>query len=180
MAERRLHAVLAEFEDPDRLIEAAREIRRQGFKRIDAFSPFPVEGIDAALGLTGHGVPRAMLIGGIAGAIGGFLMQVGTNLDFPLRIGGRPLVAVPAFMLICFELLVLGAVLSGIATMFAANRLPLLHHPLFNAERFGVGQPDRFFLAIMAGPDFDRNAAGRALAALRPSAIIDVPEEPEG
>ena len=116
-----------------------------------------------------------MLIGGATGALLGFLMQVATNLDYPLWIGGRPLIAVPAFLLICFEMLVLGAVLAGIGTMLIANRLPRLHHPVFAADRLDLSADDRFFLAILADAAFDRDAAGKALAAMHPRAIIEVP-----
>ena len=174
-----LHAVLAEFAAPERLVEAARAIRGQGFRRLDAFTPFPVDGLADAIGFDEHRIPRAMLIGGIAGGLAGFLMQVATNLDYPLWVGGRPLLPVAAFLLITFELTVLGAVLAGIGTMLLLNRLPRLNHPLFGADRFDLASDDRFFLAILAGGDFDRDLAGRALAALRPIAIIDVPGELE-
>ncbi|ETI65741.1 membrane protein [Sphingobium sp. C100] len=168
------YALLAEFDSPERLMDAARRLREQGWRRLEAFTPFPVEGLDRLLGFTDDKVARAMLIGGAAGAVLGFLMQVGTNLDYPLWVGGRPLIAVPAFMLICFEMLVLGAVLSGIGTLFVANRLPRLNHPVFAADRFDLSADDRFFLAILADADFDRDDAGKALAALGPRAIIEV------
>jgi len=173
------YVVLAEFETAERLLAAVRTIRQRGFDRIDAFTPFPIEGLSDALGLRDDKVPRAMLVGGFLGAVAGFMMQVGTNLDFPLWIGGRPLIAVPAFMLITFEILVLGAVLAGIGTMFAANRLPRLNHPLFDGDRFDLSAEDRFFLAIFPDKGFDRDAAGKALAALSPAAIIDVPGKPK-
>jgi len=173
------YAVLAEFGTSERLIEAVRRIREQGFTNIDAFTPFPVEGLADALHFRDRKVPVATLLGGIAGGLIGFLMQAGVNLDYPLWIGGRPLIAVPAFIMITFELLVLGAVLAGIGTMFVANRLPRLNHPLFDAEDFRFESDDRFFLAIFADADFDRNEAGKALAALDPRAIIDVPGRPQ-
>lgn len=169
------YALLAEFDSPERLVEAAKALRGCGYRRLEAFTPFPVEGLPELLGYRDNRVAAAMLIGGAAGALLGFLMQVYTNLDFPIRIGGRGLVAVPAFMLITFEMLVLGAVLTGIATMFVSNRLPRLNHPVFDAERFDLSADDRFFLAILAGKDFDRNGAGKALAALKPDAIVEVP-----
>jgi len=179
MAERHEpYAVLAEFDSSARLIEAARRIRAQGFANIDAFTPFPVEGLADAIGFRSRSVPVATLLGGVAGGVFGFLMQVATNLDYPLWVGGRPLVAVPAFLLIAFELLVLGAVLAGIGTMFVANRLPRLNHPLFDADDFRFESDDRFFLAIFADEHFDRNEAGKALAVLEPKAIIDVPGRP--
>lgn len=172
----RLFAVLAAFDTPERLVEAVRAIRAQGFCQVDAFTPFPVKGLEDALDFRDRRVPAAMLIGGIVGAAAGFFMQVGTNLDYPLRIGGRPLVALPAFMMITFELMVLGAVLACLATMFIANRLPRLHHPIFDADGFDLSADDRFYLAILAEEPFDRDEAGKALAALRPDAIIDVRE----
>lgn len=175
MADAPLYAVLAEFEEPDALIPGARKLREDGFTRLDAFSPFPVEGLADALGFRDTKVPTATLIGGAVGALFAFFMQAAVNWDFPLWIGGRPLIAFPAFMLIIFELLVLGAVLACIGTMLVANRLPRLHHPIFDADNFDLSRDDRYFLAILAGPGFDRDAAGKALAALHPKAIIDVP-----
>lgn len=175
MAERRPFALLAEFDAPERLVAAARTIREEGFRSIDAYTPFPVEGLDEALAIHDLTVPRAMLVGGIVGALAGFLMQVATNLAYPLWIGGRPLIAVPAFLLVTFELTVLFAALAGIGSMLIANRLPRLNHPLFEAERFRLCEPDRFFLAILADENFDRDEAGKALARLDPRAIMEVP-----
>lgn len=174
-----LYALLAEFDSAEGLVAAARRVREQGFRNLDAFTPFPVEGLADALDFHDDKVAVATLVGGIGGAAAGFLMQVGTNLDYPLWIGGRPLIAVPAFLLITFEMLVLGAVLAGIGTMFVANRLPRLNHPMFDADDFRFESDDRFFLAILADPTFDRDAAGKALAALHPRAIIDVPGRPQ-
>lgn len=173
-----IFALLAAFDTPERLLDAVRTIRAQGFCKVDAFTPFPVKGLEQALDFHDRRVPAAMLIGGIVGAVSGFLMQVGTNLDYPLRIGGRPLVAVPAFMMITFELMVLGAVLAALAAMFIANRLPRLHHPVFDADGFDLSADDRFYLAIMSDARFDRDEAGKALAALKPDAIIEVRERP--
>ena len=179
MAERGpLFAVLAAFDAPDRLIDAVCAIRAPGYGKVDAFTPFPVKGLEEALNFRESRVPAAMLVGGIVGAASGFLMQVGTNLDYPLRIGGRPLVAVPAFMMISFELMVLGAVLAALVIMFLANRLPRLHHPIFDVDGFDLSADDRFYLAIFADERFDRDEAGKALAALKPDAIIDVAERP--
>ena len=174
----RIVAVLAEFQEPDTMIAAAKAVSGQGW-RIETFTPFPVPGLKQALGFSENKVPVATLIGGIVGAATGFLMQVGAHLDFPLNVGGRPLIAVPAFMLITFELMVLFAVFAGIGTMMVANRLPKLHHPLFDVERFGMASDDRFFLAIIAGKDgtFDHHEARAALWRTQPVAVSDVCEE---
>jgi hypothetical protein len=169
------YAVLAEFATPEALLDAARSIRQQGYP-IETFSPFPIEGLDEILAFKGRRVPLAFLLGGIFGALAAFFMQAGVNWLFPLWIGGRPLIAWPGFMLICFEMMVLCSVGAGILTMLLANRLPKLHHPLFDAERFNMGI-ERFFLAILAGPGFDRDEAGKALAELEPVSITDVPEQ---
>lgn len=169
-----LWALLAEFDSAERLLDATRAMHARGYKRLDAFTPYPVPELPALLGWHERKVPAAMLIGGVCGALLALAMQAATNLDFPLWIGGRPLIALPAFVLIAFELTVLGAVLSGIVTFFVANRLPRLHHPIFDVDRFDMAEPERFFLAVMAGDRFDRDAAAKALATLEPDAILDV------
>jgi hypothetical protein len=156
---------------------AAREARAAGFERLEGFSPFPVEGLAAALGFRERAIAPAFLIGAIAGGATGFGLQVATNLDFPLNVGGRPLVAWPAFMLITFELTVLGAVVAGILAMLLANRLPRLHHPLFEIPEFHFATADKFFLAILADgdPRFDARAARRFLKGLKPLRVADAP-----
>jgi hypothetical protein len=170
-------ALLAEFDSAERLLDAARAMRARGYKRLDAFTPYPLPELPNLLGWQDRKVPAAMLLGGAGGALFALAMQAATNIDFPLWVGGRPLIALPAFMLIAFELTVLGAILSGVVTFFVANRLPRLHHPIFDVPRFDLGQPDRFFLAVMAGERFDRDAVATALATLDPDAILDVGED---
>lgn len=179
MSRNELYGLLAEFGTPEKLVEAAKAMRKADCGDLDAFSPFPVEGLADALDFHTSAVQTATLIGGFVGAASAFLMQVYTNLDFRLWIGGRPLVAVPGFMLITFELMVLGAVLACVGTMLIANRLPRLNHPVFEAKEFNLGRPDRFFLAVLAGPGFDRDKAGKALAKLKPEAIVEIPQAPE-
>jgi hypothetical protein len=174
-----LYGLLAEFGTPEKLLAAAKAMRGADCGELDAFSPFPVEGLAEALEFHTSAVQTAALVGGLVGTVGGFLMQVYTNLDFRLWIGGRPLVAVPGFMLITFELMVLGAVLACIGAMLVGNRLPRLNHPVFEAGDFNLGRPDRFFLAVLAGPKFDRDKAGKALAKLKPEAIVEIPQAPE-
>ena len=166
-------AVLAEFSDPEPLLAGAKALRKEGWQ-VEVFSPFPIEGLGEALGWNESRVPAAFLIGGVIGAIAGFLMQVGTNLDYPLDIGGRQLVPVPSFLMITFETMVLCAVVAGIGTMLLQNRLPKLHHPIFDAERFDLASDDRFFLAVLAGENFDPYEARAALWRLQPARVIDV------
>lgn len=171
---KRLYAVLAEFSRAEALLDGARQLRAAGFDNVEAFTPFPIEGLAETLGFHDQGVPRATLAGGIFGFVAGFFLQVGVNLDFPLDIGGRPLVPPQAFMLISFETMVLCAVIAAVASMLRRNGLPRLHHPLFDNPRFHLASDDRFFLAIMAGPGMDRERARAALEQLSPATLTEV------
>jgi ActD protein len=171
-----LYALVAEFDRPEALLDAVRRVRAKGFNRLEAFSPFPVEGLAEALGFRERAIAPIMLAGGVLGAAGGFGLQVYTSLDFPLNVGGRPLIAWPAFMLITFELMVLGAVGAGIAAMLLLNRLPRLHHPMFEIAEFHFATSDKFFLAILAQDErFDEAAARRVLKSLKPRRIAAAP-----
>jgi hypothetical protein len=171
-----LYGVMAEFKSPDALKQAVRQARRRGYRHLDAFTPFPVEGLAEEIGFTDRRVPLATLGGGIFGAVLGYGMQVYTNLDYSLNVGGRPIVAPTAFMLITFELLVLFAVLFGIGAMLILNRLPRLHHPLFGTDRFDNASLDRFFLVIFSNDaQFDPRRTQDFLLALGPERVQDVP-----
>ncbi|PEQ13652.1 hypothetical protein B2G71_04815 [Novosphingobium sp. PC22D] len=163
--------MLAEFDAPRALVEGAGTLRGDGW-RIETFSPFPLDGLGDAIGFSDRAVPVAVLVGAVLGAALIFAIQAGANLDYPLDVGGRPLVTVPGFLLVTLECGILGAVLAGIGTMLARNGLPRLHHPLFNAERFSLASDDRFFLAILVDGDADR--AHDARAALWRCGAVDV------
>jgi hypothetical protein len=165
--------LVAEFPEPEPMLAATRALREEGWQ-VELHSPFPVKGMKEALGFRERTVPRAFVIGGIVGAVGGFLMQVYPNVVYPLYIGGRPMVAVPAFMMITFELLVLTSVLVGIGTMFAKNRLPRLHYPLFDARRFHLASDNRFFVSLVLTDGADEDAARGALERQRPSSVEKV------
>lgn len=153
----------AEFADAEVLLSAVRELRGRGYRRFEAYSPFPIEGLAEAEGFKEGKIAAATLVGGVVGAATGYGMQVYTNLDFPIDIGGRPLIAQPAFVLITFELMVLFAVSACILAMLILNRLPKLHHPVFDLERFGLASLDRFFIVIDADEGQLDPAASRAL-----------------
>ena len=161
--------LVAEFAKPEPMLRAVRALREEGW-RVELHSPFPVEGMDRALGFRERTVPRAFLIGGLVGAISGFLIQAYANWAYPLDVGGRPLIAVPTFMLIVFELMVLCSVLTGLATMFVRNRLPRLHYPLFDAERFHLASDNRFFVSLaLEGCDLDEAKA--AIERMGPASV---------
>lgn len=150
------HGLAAEFDDADKLVDAVRRLRADGWRRFEAYTPFPIDGLAEAEGFDEGWIALATLIGGIVGAATGYGMQVYTNLDFPLNIGGRPLIATPAFVLITFELMVLFAVTACITAMLVLNRLPKLYHPVFDIPRFRLASLDRFFLVVDADdPRFD-------------------------
>jgi hypothetical protein len=164
--------LMAEFDRAERLLEAAKQTRAAHYRTVDAYSPFPIEGLAEVLGFADRRVPILTLIGGIGGAALGFGMQVYTNLAFPIDIGNRPLVSVPAFMLITFELGVLCAVLLTIGGMFVLNHLPRLHHPVFDIESFHLASSDKFFLVIFSSDQkFDPDETRSFLSSLKPRRI---------
>ena len=139
MEQHRLHTygVVGEFETPRKLIQAAEKARDAGYKCMDAYTPFPVEGLSEALGLKRSLVPLVTLTGGLLGGLSAFGFQYWVSvISYPENIGGRSLNSWPAFIPVTFELTVLGASLFAVFGMLAMNKLPQPHHPLFNVERF--------------------------------------------
>jgi ActD protein len=146
-----LYGVMGEFTTPEELIEAARKVREEGYRRFDAYAPFPVEGLSEAMHLKRNLVPMITLLGGLAGGLGGFGFQYWANVSsYAMDIGGRPLNSWPAFIPVTFELTILGASLAAVFGMLALNGLPQPHHPVFNVHRFSHASTDRFFVCIEA------------------------------
>jgi hypothetical protein len=142
--------VLAEFETPEALVEAARETRRHGYRDLDAFTPFPVPELNSVLRLRDNRVLWFGLAGGAFGFTLALAMQMFTNFNYPVNVGGRPLYALSAFAVVAFELTVLFAGLTPAIGMLALNGLPRLHHPVFSARTFARASKDRFFLCVLA------------------------------
>jgi Protein of unknown function (DUF3341) len=175
-----LYGVVGEFETEHQLVHAARKAREAGYRNVEGYSPFPVEGLSEALGLRRNKVPLITLIGGLCGGLGGFYFQYWVNVDsYPLNIGGRSLNSWPAFIPVTFELTVLGAALSAVFGMLALNRLPQPYHPLFNVERFAKhATTDRFFLCIEARDQkFDLREATRFLQGVDASNVSEVHDD---
>ena len=145
------YGLIAEFDSPEALIEASRRAYATGFRRMDAYSPFPVEGLAEAIGFHRSRVPLIVLIGGILGCLGGFFLQYWVSvIDYPINVGGRPLNSWPSFIPVTFEVTILLAALSAFFGVLALNGLPMPYHPVFNVERFELASRNRFFLCIEA------------------------------
>ena len=146
-----LHGLLAEFDSPQRLVEAAHRVHEAGFRKVDAYSPFPIEELAEALGHHHSKVPLLVLGGGLAGAAAGIGLQFWVSTQaYPLNIGGKPLVSWPMFIPVTFECTILGAALTAVFGMFILNKLPQPYHPVFNNPRFAMASRNRFFLCIEA------------------------------
>lgn len=175
MAERLPVGLLGDFGTPERLVAAARAVRDDGARDIRAFTPFPVDELNAVLGLHDRRIPWLGVAGGIFGAAGAYAMQIAVNLDYPLDIGGRPVVALQAFALIGFELLVLFAVLFMVGGFLLFNRLPRYHHPLFWVERFERATRDGFFLFVPTADAAALDEARALFARLGAETLDEVP-----
>ncbi len=175
-AKERIYGLMAEFEDHEELVAAARGAYQRGYRRMDAYSPFPVEGLSEALAQKRSRVPLIVLLGGLCGGLGGYFMEwYSMAVDYPLNVGGRPFHSWPAFIPITFELTVLGAAISAIVGMLALNRLPRPHHPVFNLPEFARASTDRFFLCIESSdPQFDPVATRQFLESLEPASVKEV------
>lgn len=173
-----LYGMLAEFSTAEALKAAAEAARAAGYTRIEAYSPFPVEGLAEATGLRRNGVAPIVLAGGLAGGIGGYLMQwYSAVVSYPINSGGRPLHSWPEFIPVTFETTVLGAALAAVAGMLLLNGLPRLHHPIFNVREFDLASRNRFFLCLRGGePQFALDAAREFLRGLEPLGVWEVPE----
>lgn len=161
-----LHGLIAEYETPEALKAAARGAREAGYRELDAYTPFPVEGLADAVGFSKNRVPLAVLGGGLLGGGLAYFMQWYINVwDYPLNIGGRPFHSWPAFIPITFELTILFAAFGALIGMLAMNGLPKPFHPVFRAPGFDRASQDRFFLYVEANdPQFDRDRTRGFLA----------------
>lgn len=172
-----LYGLLAEFTTPQALLAAANAARGHGYTRMDAYSPFPVDGLARALGQRRSRLPLVFLLGGIAGGSGGYFMQwYAMVISYPLNVAGRPFHSWPSFVPVTFELTILIAALSGVLGLFLAMKLPKPHHPIFNASEFERATDDRFFLCLEStDPQFSLEAARHFLEGMEPERIMEVP-----
>jgi hypothetical protein len=171
-----MYGLIAEFDNPEALVGAARRAFAEGFRKMDAYSPFPVEGLAEALGFHRTQVPLIVLIGGVLGCLGGFFLQYWLAvIDYPINVGGRPLNSWPSFIPVTFELTILIAALSAFLGVLALNGLPMPYHPVFNVARFELASRNRFFLLIEAAdPRFDSAGTRRFLENIGSHGVYEV------
>jgi Protein of unknown function (DUF3341) len=172
-----IYGILAEFDSSTELVYAAKAAYAAGYRKMDAYSPFPIEDASEAIGFHKSRVPLIVLLGGLLGGLSGFGLQYWINvISYPLNIGGKPYDSWPAFIVPTFELTILFAGLSGVFGMFALNGLPMPYHPLFNVDRFSAVTRDKFFLCVEAAdPKFDLVDTQRFMESLKPLSISEVP-----
>jgi len=172
-----LYGVMAELADERALLAAAREARDAGWGGIEAYSPFPVEGLAETLQPVASRLPLYVLLGGLLGGASGYFLQWYTAvISYPINVGGRPLHSWPEFIPVTFEMTVLFAALAAVVSMIVGNGLPRLRHPLFDAPHFDLATRNRFFLCLRSDtPSFDEKRARSFLESLRPIRVMDVP-----
>jgi hypothetical protein len=171
-----VYGLMAEFDNPSDAVAAARRVHEEGYTKIDAFSPYPVEELSEAIGVHQTYMAHIVLAGGILGGLTGYLLQFYiATIFYPINVGGKPLHSWPAFIPITFEMTVLGAGLFAVFGMLAMNGLPEPYHPVFNTPNFALASRDRFFVLVEStDPKFDRERTAEFLRALGPREVTDV------
>jgi hypothetical protein len=171
-----IYGLMAEFADPAAVVEAARKVRAAGYRRVDAYTPYPIEALSEALDFHHSRLPLLVLLGGIAGLVGGFGLQYWASvIEYPMNIGGRPYLSWPSFIPPTFETTILLAALTAVLGMLALNGLPQPYHPVFNVPRFALASKDRFFICIEAtDPKYDHDGTWSFLVNLGARMVTEV------
>lgn len=172
------YGLMAEFATADDLVVAGRRAYAEGYRKLDAYSPFPIEALDEAIGIPPTILPWIIFFGGLFGGLAGYGLEYWVSvIEYPLIVGGKPFHAWPNFIPVWFETTVLGASISAVAGMLALNGLPQPYHPVFNVERFlEHGQKDGFFLVIEAKDQKFKVAESKEfLSSLNPLGVWEVP-----
>ncbi len=171
-----IYGLMAEFDNPTSLVNATRAARDEGYRKLDAYSPFPIEELTDALHLHRNKLPLIVLCGGILGGLTGYLMQYYITVwDFPINVAGRPLHSWPAYIIITFELTILFGAISAVLGLLGLCGLPMPYHPTFNVPRFALASRNRFFLCIEAqDPLFDKEKTSAFLETLEPREVSEV------
>ena len=171
-----VYGVMAEFDNPSDLVNATRAASQQGYRKLDTYTPFPIEEINEILHLHRNKLPLIVLGGGILGGLTGYLLQYFvTVIYFPINVGGRPLHSWPSYIIITFELTILLGCISAVLGMLALCGLPMPYHPVFNVPRFATASRDRFFLCIEAtDPLYDPQKTPEFLVSLEAKEVSEV------
>jgi hypothetical protein len=177
MKDPRIYGLLAEFDSVDTVISAALRVREAGYRKIDAYSPFPLEELSEAIGFEKNGVALVCLVGGLLGCTGAYILQWWINtISYPVNIGGRPFHSWPSFIIVTFEMTILFSGLSAVFGMLALNGLPMPYHPVFNVPQFDAASRDRFFIMIFASDkNYDPVRTRTFLEGLNPLSVSEVP-----
>jgi ActD protein len=171
-----LYGLMAEFNDPTTLVAATARAHHDGYRCMDAYSPFPIDELHDALGSPPSRLPFIVLLGGLLGCIGGYGLQYWVSaIAYPVNIGGKPFHSWPAFIPVTFECTILAAALVAVFGMLALSGLPMPYHPVFNVPRFALASRNRFFLVIEAtDAKFELEETRRFLEALNPREVTIV------
>ena len=172
-----VYGMMAEFDSAQHLVDAAHRTLEAGYLKIDAYSPFPVEGLAEAIGFHKNNVPLVVLIGGLLGGLSGYALQYWISVvSYPINVGGKPYHSWPAFIVVTFEMTILFAGISAVFGMLALNGLPMPYHPVFNVPRFALATKDRFFLIVFStDPKYSPSETHRFLESMGPRSISEVP-----
>ncbi|HWR36134.1 MAG TPA: DUF3341 domain-containing protein [Clostridia bacterium] len=176
MTDAPIYGLMAEFDNPTDIVEAAERAHAAGYRRMDAYSPYPIEELSDAIGFRKTRVPLVVLVGSILGGLSGYLLQYWISaVSYPLNIGGRPYHSWPSFIIVTFEMTILFGGISAVVGMLALNGLPMPYHPVFNNPRFSAASRDRFFLCIEASDrQFDPESTRAFMRSLNPLDIAEV------
>ena len=177
MNDSRNYGLMAEFDNVNDAITAARRTYAAGYRRMDAYAPFPVEELSEAVGFHSNGVALVCLVGGLLGGTAAYILQWWINtISYPVNIGGRPLHSWPSFIIVTFEMTILFSGLSAVFGMLSLNGLPMPYHPVFNVPQFEAASKDRFFLVVFASDrNYDPAATREFLEGLNPVSVAEVP-----
>ena len=169
-----IYGLMAEFETPTELVEAAKGAYAAGYRKMDAYTPYPLE---EAIGAHHNRVALIVLVGAMLGMIGGYALEYWVSaISYPINVGGKPFHSWPAFIPVTFECAVLGACLAAVFGMLALNGLPQPYHPVFNSPNFVRASRDRFFLCIESqDPRFSPSDTRKLLESYKPEEITEVP-----